>query len=349
MNILKNKKALVLSSLLILLPIVAGVTLKARFPDAFPDNFAYFIWLPPLSLLAGHWLCIGLTALDPGNKDRNRKPLSLVLWIMPLMSNLTCGILYALLLGLEFSPTSWMTAAFGLMFLIIGNYLPKTKMNSTMGIKISWAYSSEENWNATHRFAGRVWVIGGGLLFFGAFLPESAAIVVMFAVIVVMCVLPIWYSWRFFRKEKAAGKNVRAGYSQLDRRVLKVSLVLLAVLLIFVLAVLFTGDLEYRFGQDALTIEADWYSDYTLRYETIGTVEYRTGSIPGTRVGGFGSFRLLLGFFRNEELGNYTRYTYVSPEACILLTVGDRTVVLSGEDASETEQIYNALLQKLEK
>ena len=345
--ILKNKKALILSSLLILLPVPVGFLLRNQFPAEFMADLGYTVWLPPLCLLAGHWLCIVLTAVDPSNKNRNRKPLTVVLWILPLMSNLTCGILYALLLGVDFSPFSWMTAAFGVMFAVIGNYMPKTKMNSTMGIKVPWTYSSEENWNATHRFAGKVWVIGGVVMLFGVMLPEGAAVALMFVTIVVLCVLPLWYSWRFYKREKAEGKNVTAGYSPVDKKILKGSMAFLAVLLLFVVVILFTGDLEYSFGEDAMTIRADWYSDLTVKYESVNSIEYRDGKIPGLRVGGFGSFRLLMGFFKNDEFGTYTRYTYYDPEACVVLTAGSRTIVLSGESAAETEALYERLLEKI--
>lgn len=345
--ILKNKKALILSSLLILLPIPVGMLLHRMFPECFQEGMADMFWLPVVSLLAGHWLCIALTARDPGNKNRNRKPLTMVLWIIPLISNLTCGMLYALLLGVEFSPVSWMTAVFGVMFAAIGNYMPKTKMNSTMGIKVPWAYSSEENWNATHRFAGQAWVIGGLLMLFGTVLPESAAIVLVFTAMAVLCVLPVWYSWRFYRKERAEGKVQKAGYSAADKKILKGSLVFLAVLLVFVVLLLFTGDLEYQFGQETLTIKADWHSDLTVAYDKIDSIEYHDGNIPGIRVGGFGSFRLLMGFFRNDEIGTYTRYTYYKPEACVVLTAGGRTMVLSGEDAAQTRMLYDTLLETL--
>jgi len=346
--IFENKKVLILSSLLILLPIPVGFVLRERFPAEFMGNFGYSVWLPPLSLLVGHWVCIGGTALDPGNKNRNRKPLTMVLWIIPLISNLICGILYALLLGVDFSPVSWMTAAFGVMFAVIGNYMPKTKMNSTMGIKVPWTYSSEENWTATHRFAGKVWFVGGMLMLLGVVLPEGTAIVLMFAAIVVLCVLPVWYSWRFYRKERAEGKAQKAGYSAVDKRILKASMVFLVVLLIFVAGLMFTGDLDMQFGEESFTVEASYYSDLTVKYDTIESVEYREGNVPGVRVGGFGSFRLLMGFFKNDEFGTYVRYTYYRPEACIVLTTGSRTVVLSAETAEKTQELYQTILEKTE-
>jgi len=226
----------------------------------------------------------------------------------------------------------------------IGNYMPKTKMNSTMGIKVPWAYSSEENWTATHRFAGKVWVIGGLLMLLGVVLPESASVVLMFAAIVVLCVLPLWYSWRFYRKERAEGKVQKAGYSAVDKKIMKGFTVLLVALLIFVAVLMFTGDLAYSFGENGLAVEADWYADLTVKYDAIESIEYREGNVPGLRVGGFQSFRLLMGFFQNDEFGTYTRYTYYNPDACVVLTAGSRTIVLSGKDTAQTQEIYDALL-----
>lgn len=355
---MKNKKHLILSSLLILLPIPVGLLLWNRFPEyaiihwgwnGQPDGWATIptlILTPPLLLLLTQWLCIGITLKDPGNKGRNQKPLTLVLWIIPLLSNVTSGILYALALGLEFSPVTWMIVPMGLTFAAIGNYLPKTKMNSTMGIKVIWAYTSEANWNATHRFAGKLWVAGGFLVAACAFLPGEAAIVAMIVILTLISIVPILYSRKFYQKELAEGKVEKASYSKVDRRILKTSMVFLAVLTVFVCAILFTGELDYQFEEDYLIINASYYGDLMLRCSDIETVEYREGNVPGIRVGGFGSFRLLMGYFQNDEFGIHTRYTYYKPEACIVVKTGKNTFVLSGESKAETAAIYQDLLLK---
>ena len=64
-------KTLIITSLLILLPIPLGLLLWDQFPVEYLPNPFMAVWLPPLSMLAGHWLCILLTALDPGHKGRN--------------------------------------------------------------------------------------------------------------------------------------------------------------------------------------------------------------------------------------------------------------------------------------
>ena len=123
----------------------------------------------------------------------------LMFWIMPAISNLCCGMMYALALGVEFSIHSLMLIVMGLLFAVIGNYMPKTKMNYTIGIKVVWAYTSEENWAATHRFAGKVWVGGGALImatsFFGSFV---FFMVVTFA----MALTPIAYSYLYYRNHE---------------------------------------------------------------------------------------------------------------------------------------------------
>ena len=338
-------KTLILTSLLILLPIPVGLTLWDRFPVELAASPFMTVWMPSLSILAGHWFCILFTALDPGHKGRNKKPLTLVLWLMPLISWFCSGLMYALYLGIDIPTSAWCLALMGIMFTAIGNYLPKTKMNYTVGIKVSWAYSSEENWNATHRFAGKAWVIGGILMLLGIFLPEGIAIALMFLDMAVLCILPVVYSWQFWKKQKAEGAVLNSAPS-LNPKLTKTGMVLLAVILIFTLSMLFSGDLKYTFSNTGFTIEADWYSDLTIRYETIEDLEYREEAVSGRRVGGFGSFRLLMGFFENEEFGTYTRYTYHDPEACIILRTERQTFVLSAKTARETKEIYDLLLKQ---
>lgn len=353
-----KKKTLILTSLLTLLPIPVGLLLWNRFPEQMvthrglngqPDGWSsvpFAVFFPPLMILAVQWLCIWFTSRDPGNRGRNKKVQSLVLWIIPIISNFSSYLMYALALGVEFAVDTVMMVPLGLLFACIGNYLPKTRMNSTIGIKVPWAYSSEENWNATHRFGGRVWLIGGIVMALSAFLPGQAGIWVMVISMIVLGVVPIVYSYLFYQKEKAAGKVLHTGWSATDKKIAKGSAVFLAVFTLFLLYVLFAGEINYQFREDYLFIDTNMYTDYTVHYGDIQSVEYRDGNISGSRVGGYGSFRLLMGYFRNEEFGTYTRYTYYRPKGCVVLTCGDKTIVLSGENTEETWQLYQTLRQK---
>ena len=353
----KHKWELIVSSLVILIPVLAGLLLWNRLPetiathwgfDGQPDGYGslpFAVFVPYLCLLAGHWLCFLITAKDPKNQDRNWKPIRLVLWIMPVLSNIVGVIMYSLALGVKVSVTGIMIATLGLMFVAIGNYLPKCRQNYTIGIKVPWTYSSEENWNATHRFGGRVWMIGGLVMMLSALLPAGWNAGVMVAGAVILAVIPVLYSYLYYRRQIKRGDTLKP-LSGIHTRAGKIGTAVGVLILIFALVTLFTGKVETAFDEDSFTIRASYYDDLTVSYERIDSVEYRDGNVAGSRVFGVGSFRLLLGSFENEEFGNYTRYTYYNPQACVVLKVNGKTLVLSGKDAAETQAIYRQLLDK---
>ena len=343
--ILKNKKALILSSLAILLPIPVWALLRSRMPD--PVNMSWFFWCGPLIMLAVHWLCILFTYLDPGNKDRNKKMTTLVLWIIPVVSTLSYFGMFALNLGLEFSPVACTMVPLGILMAVIGNYMPKTRMNGTIGIKIPWTYSSEENWNATHRFAGKLWVPGGLAMILLGFLPNGWAVSLMFADLLVITVVPMLYSWRYYKQEQAQGTDLKQATHSMDPKMKKFLIPFLVVFSLFIGAVLFLGDISFEFREDHLYVDSTMYTDHILYYDAIEAVEYRTEDVPGLRVGGYGSFRLLMGWFENEEFGTHIRYSYYKPDACVIVTAKGSTLVLSGKTAEETRSLYETLLSKI--
>ncbi len=355
----KHKKTLILSSLVTLLPIPVGLILWQQFPeritthwgfDGQPDGWSsipFAVIVMPLIMLAAQWLCVLATCYDKANRGRNKKPLTLVMWILPVVSNLTSFITYALALGLDFSVESLVIVPLGLMFAVIGNYMPKMKMNATMGIKVPWTYSSEANWNATHRFGGRMWLIGGLIVAASGLLPGEIGIWTMLIVMTVMTVLPIVYSWRFYKKEKAEGKAVVALVPNMDTKAGKISLVFLVLLLAFVAVLMFAGEIDITLGERSFTIDPTFYSGLTVDYDVIESIEYRDGPVNGARTSGFGSARLLLGFFHNQEFGTYTRYTYTDSDGCIVIHTDSRTLVLAHKETEQTKALYEALLTKV--
>ena len=76
-----------------------------------------------------------------------------------------------------------MLAALGLLFCVLGNFMPKFRHNYFCGIKSPWALADEENWRRTHRFAGPLWFWGGlGVAVLSFVLPEAAMFAASFAV-----------------------------------------------------------------------------------------------------------------------------------------------------------------------
>ena len=53
---------------------------------------------------------------------------------------------------------------FSIIFILIGNYLPKCKRNFTVGIKLPWTLYDDDVWMKTHRLGGFLFVISGILI-----------------------------------------------------------------------------------------------------------------------------------------------------------------------------------------
>ena len=165
-------------------------------------------------------------------------------------------------------------------FIIIGNYMPKTTRNRSMGIKIKWALSNDENWNATHRLGGKLSVLAGVLCLLAIPLPPFSFIFVVPAVILLACVIPTIYSYRFYKRQLREGKATKEDYEKGYMRIIKnkkasviVSVVLGVVLAIVLSVLMFTGSIETTFDDNALNVKASFWSDLTLNYEDIKDVE----------------------------------------------------------------------------
>lgn len=210
----ENKRTLIISSALTLLPILAGLILWNRLPDQIPSHWGFdgkidgysskylAVFGIPVFMLAIQWICTFATSLDPKNKGQNKKAIRLVLWIIPVLSIFTACIIYASAFGKNIKLESVTPLFLGLMFIIIGNYLPKCKQNYTIGIKISWTLNDEANWNATHRFSGKLWVIGGLLLILCSFIPEKIFPYILIALILAMVIIPFIYSYLYYKRNK---------------------------------------------------------------------------------------------------------------------------------------------------
>ncbi|KWX80470.1 SdpI family protein [Paenibacillus jilunlii] len=93
--------------------------------------------------------------------------------------------------------------AIGLLFIVVGNFMPQIRDNYFTGIRTAWTLASPEVWRKTHRFSGRMWMIGGLLIALGAFLPKSLSISMIIAALVIAIILPFAYSWLISTRSRA--------------------------------------------------------------------------------------------------------------------------------------------------
>ena len=207
----ENKNRLILTSVVMLIPMVIGLLLWNRLPEQIPSHWdingnidgwsskAFAVFAIPALLLALHWICVIASSADPKHKNYHPKMLTLVLWICPVIGLVLSTLVYAAALGYALKVEVIMPLLVGLMFIIVGNLLPKCQQTYTMGIKLPWTLASEENWNKTHRFGGKVWVAGGVVTMASAFLGSFW---ILCGVLVVMVAVPTMYSYLYYRNHE---------------------------------------------------------------------------------------------------------------------------------------------------
>lgn len=337
-----NKKTKLFCYLLTLLPLPLGLLLGrgGRIPG--------MVLGTPVLMALALWFCMYLTEKTEKDPNKNRKINNVVIWMIPALSNVTFWMSYRLFTqGTAVSVTRYLGLFFGIMYLVLGNYMPKCRMNSTVGIRVKWTYASEKNWNATHRMAGPVWMVCGACMLLLSFLPQETAMPWLMLVLVVGSVIPVFYSYWFYRRQLARGETLRKA-RKANPKVTKVATWAVVFVLVLTAVLLFTGSVQVRFEETQLEVRTSYYGRAALPYTDIESVELREENVPGTRTWGLGSFRLLAGYFENREFGPYVRFTYYNPHSAIVVkTTTGQTLVLSGKNPKETEEIYGEILERM--
>ena len=359
---MKNKKYWLVTGAVTLLPVLLGLLLWNQLPDKLPTHFgvdgaadgwsskAFAVFAIPLLMLGFHIVIYFVTRLDKQNRGHNEKVLNLVGLIFPTLSIVNSGYMFSRVMDFELNLGSLLFPLLGLLFIAMGNWLPKIKQNSTLGIKIKWTLYNEENWNKTHRFAGFTWVIGGILFCVMGFVPGEALLFLLPVQVILLACVPAVYSWQLARKQRRAGTYTETQVNKNLKKhpvILAVTMLLVAVILAGVAFLMFTGDIAYTCTDTALIIEADFHADFTVPYEKIDSIEYRDTAPAGIREWGFASARLMLGWFDNDEFGSHTRYSYVGTDAHIVITSGEDVLILNADTEEETRMLYEQLLEVL--
>lgn len=206
-----NKKQLILTSFVIVLPALIGAFFWKALPEQIPTHFGIdgqadgysskLFTLVAFPILFVLFQIIALASLERVSVKVTvpAKMRKLYAWIVPALSFIVQGSIYANALGIVKNSPTLVTAFLGMLFIVIGNYLPKTKRNYTIGIRLPWTLSDDKKWYKTHRMAGKLWVIGGLIILLESFV-QVAMPYVMGVVIAIMIIAPMIYSFLLSRK-----------------------------------------------------------------------------------------------------------------------------------------------------
>ncbi|MEZ5997452.1 MAG: SdpI family protein [Hyphomonas sp.] len=166
------------------------------------------LWLVPAIAAIISAILASAPFLDPRKENLvvgRRAYIATWISVVTLMAALTAGIAFSMIRSLNpdwHGPelVRYIIAAVALQFVLIGNYLPKTRSSFIFGVRTPWTLSSDMAWEKTHRLAGPLFIIAGCLGFIGAFVFNGLWLALQMTVLVLTAVLISviysYFAWR---------------------------------------------------------------------------------------------------------------------------------------------------------
>ena len=178
-------------------------------PNGWADPLFGTLMIPALAVLL-----LGLRSLLPridplgDNLVRSSAAVSTIFTAVTAVLAVAQGMIVAASVGVLPATVNWMPLSVGALFVVIGNVMGKLRRNYTVGIRTSWTLGSERVWDQTHRFGGKLWVVGGLLLCTQPWLPaanlwQTPAVLAVALVCALAPVLKSYLLWRALPKASA--------------------------------------------------------------------------------------------------------------------------------------------------
>ncbi|MGL4731008.1 MAG: SdpI family protein [Clostridium sp.] len=198
---------------LVSLSLILSLTFYNLLPNIIPihwgingevDNYGprYFIFLPSFIMGGIYLLFKFLPNIDPRkyNYKKHKKAYEnivfatiIFLFIMYLLTLLTS-------LGYNLKIDKIVPFLVGILFIIIGNYIPKSKSNFYFGIKTPWTLSNDTVWKKTHRLSGKLFIVSGLIISISSIFFNSYILFIIIIINVIsIALIPTIMSYIFFK------------------------------------------------------------------------------------------------------------------------------------------------------
>jgi len=173
-------------------------------PDGFGSKDS--IYLAPIILGAVGFfvfaLIFNIQLIDPKRYQESNSAIfkKLAFMLVFFMSSLSFIIVYSSLHPGNFF-IKYLFSLMGLLFAFMGYIMPSIKPNYFVGMRLPWTLENADNWTATHKMAGKWWMVGGVLqALIGFVFPAKFAFISFMVIMGLMVAVPAGFSYQFFKK-----------------------------------------------------------------------------------------------------------------------------------------------------
>ena len=224
---MKGKR--IVFGILMFLPLAVVLVALPFLPDQIPAHYGFdnqvtrwgskyeALLFPILTIVFGLFL-LAMTRYAAKHEEsgKNNENVCLITGIvsLALFNLMTAYFLYTDFHKVEnlseaaFDVNQLIFGFFGLCMLIIGNVMPKLRMNSMIGLRTSWSMKNEQTWKKSQRFGGISSIISGILMILASLMTRGLRCFMLCMGILVIClIVDVIYTRQITKKYEKSGNQ----------------------------------------------------------------------------------------------------------------------------------------------
>lgn len=211
-----KKKSDIYNVVLIVIAFLINIVVYSKLPDQIPTHWnvageidgysskAFGAFMAPVIMLVV-WLGMKfLPNIDPKKKNYEKfdSSYSIIICLLTSFFFVLHLLTITVSLGYDISINKVMPLIIGILFIILGNYMPKSKRNFFYGIKTPWTLTSDVSWRKTHRLGGKLFVLAGIIVVISSiFLTGTVQVIIFVTSTSIATLVPIVASYFYAKND----------------------------------------------------------------------------------------------------------------------------------------------------
>jgi uncharacterized membrane protein len=218
-----KKKSDIYNVVLIVIAFLINIAVYSKLPDQIPTHWnvageidryspkVFGAFMAPVIMLVV-WLGMKfLPNIDPKKKNYEKfnSSYSIIICLLTSFFFVLNLLTITVSLGYNISINKVIPLIIGILFIILGNYMPKSKSNFFYGIKTPWTLTSDVSWRKTHRLGGKLFVLDGIIVVISSiFLTGTVQVTIFVISTSIAALVPIVASY-FYAKNDNSNNSIK--------------------------------------------------------------------------------------------------------------------------------------------